>query len=79
MNQRIQQLEDIEAIWKIQATYGHYVDKGWYCKEIYFKELSSLFTEDATWESSNEIVEMLKESTATVELGMHSFTNRLLI
>ncbi|QGQ95092.1 nuclear transport factor 2 family protein [Paenibacillus psychroresistens] len=84
LEQRIQKLEDIEAIQKLQYTYGHYVDKGWNGKEVFFDKLPSLFTADATWTSAAmgvdvkgalEIVEMLKVQTAGGELGMHSFTN----
>ncbi|PEJ57074.1 hypothetical protein CN692_14345 [Bacillus sp. AFS002410] len=87
LEERIQRLEDIEAIKKLQAIYGHYVDKGWNGKEVNFAELPTLFTEDATWESEamkvnvkgiNNIIDMLKKATAHGELGMHSFTNPII-
>lgn len=87
LEQRIQHLEDIESIKKLQATYGHYVDKGWNGKEVNFEDLPTLFTEDATWECEamgvnakgiHNIINMLKEATADGELGMHSFTNPII-
>lgn len=87
LEERIQYLEDIESIKKLQATYGHYVDKGWNGKEVDFESLPALFTEDATWKCAamdvdskgvNNIIDMLKEATADGELGMHSFTNPII-
>lgn len=87
LEQRIQRLEDVESIKKLQAVYGHHVDKGWNGKEVDFEVLPSLFTEDATWvceamgvnvKGINNIVDMLKEQTAGGELGMHSFTNPII-
>lgn len=87
LEQRIQQLEDLEEIKKLQATYGYYVDKGWDDKEVFFEKLPTLFTEDATWVSGamgvnekgiSNIVEMLKEKTAGGEFAMHSFTNPII-
>ncbi|WP_285768467.1 nuclear transport factor 2 family protein [Peribacillus sp. SI8-4] len=87
LEERIQYLEDIESIKKLQATYGHYVDKGWNGKEVNFEKLPALFTEDAAWKCAamgvdskgiDNIIEMLKAATAEGELGMHSFTNPII-
>jgi len=87
LEQRIQRLEDLEAIRTLQATYGHYVDKGWNGKEIFFDRFSEVFTEDATWEcpvmgiSANgiqEIVATFKMIDANSEFFIHSFTNPLI-
>ncbi|XQW85470.1 nuclear transport factor 2 family protein [Thalassotalea piscium] len=51
LEQRIQKLEDLEAIRTLQATYGHYVDKGWNGKDMDIEKLTDIFTEDALWEA----------------------------
>lgn len=87
LEQRIQRLEDIEAIKKLQATYGHYVNKGWNDKVMFCKEVTAMFTEDATWESPamgvlargrNEIAEMFEDMNASYEFFMHSFSNPII-
>lgn len=64
-----------------------YVNKGWNGKVVDFDKLPSVFTEDARWECAamnvntvgrNEIVQMLKQSTAGVNFAMHSFTNPII-
>jgi hypothetical protein len=87
LEQRIQRLEDIEAIKKLQANYGHYCDKGWKDKTMHCKEVALLFTEDATWESPNmgvfskgraEITAMFEDMDAGNPFFMHSFTNPII-
>ncbi len=87
LERRIQRLEDIEAIKKLMATYGNYCDKGWKGHVTNFKEVASLFAEDATWEcpeipvnakGRQEISKMLEASSAGYELAMHSFTNPII-
>ena len=84
LEQRIQRLEDIEAIKKLQATYGHFVDWGWNKKKQ--QNVTHFFTEDATFEcvsfgmnakGSKQISEMLlKGSPFTI--AQHSFTNPII-
>lgn len=87
LEQRIQRIEDIEAITKLTATYAHFVDKGWNGKEVDFDKLPALFTENATWkceamgvdvQGPQAIVEMLKQATAGGSFAMHSFTNPII-
>ena len=87
LEQRVQKLEDVEAIKKLQAIYGHHVDRGWNDKVMYYKEVTALFTEDATWESPavgvsvkgrEEISEMFKDMDAGYDFLMHSFSNPII-
>lgn len=87
LEQRIQRLEDIEAIKKLQATYGHYCDKGWNDKDMYYREVASLFTEDATWDSPlmamhakghEEIAQLFADMNESSEFFMHSFSNPII-
>jgi ketosteroid isomerase-like protein len=87
LEQRIQRLEDIESIKKLQATYGHYVDRGWNDKVMFYKKAAALFTEDATWESPavgisaqgrEEISETFKDMNAGTDFFMHSFSNPII-
>ncbi|MEH0152902.1 nuclear transport factor 2 family protein [Limibacter armeniacum] len=81
LEQRIQLLEDIEAIKKLQATYAHCVDQGWNGKT--FQDVSSLFVDDATFECAAfglhaqgnvSISETLKQGSVFA-IAQHSFTN----
>ena len=87
LQQRIQRLEDIEAIKKLTATYALYVNKGWNEKAVDFDKLPLVFSENARWRSAAisvdvsglaNIVEMLKKGTASVDFAMHSFTNPII-
>jgi len=87
LEQRIQRLEDIEAIKKLQATYGHYCDKGWNDKSMNCKEVALLFTEDAIWEIPNmgvfskgraEITQLFEAMDAATPFFMHSFSNPII-
>ncbi|MGD0277600.1 MAG: nuclear transport factor 2 family protein [Syntrophales bacterium] len=87
LEQRIQRLEDVEAIKKIQATYGHYVNRGWNDKVMFYKKVTAMFTEDATWEAPamgvlaqgrGEISEMFEDMSASNEFFMHSFSNPII-
>lgn len=84
LEQRIQRLEDIEAIKKLQATYGHFVDQGWNGKQ--FKDVANLFTEEATFEcaafnlnakGNKQISETLKQGSIFA-IAQHSFTNPII-
>ena len=87
IERRIQNLEDLEDIRTLQATYGHYVDKGWAGKEMYIEKLTEIFTEDALWEAPEagvlanghkEIIESFKSFDAKNKFFIHSFTNPII-
>jgi SnoaL-like domain len=84
LEQRIQRLEDIEAIKKLQATYGDYVNQGWNDKT--FKDISELLTENATLENkdfklsakgNHNVSEALKQASV-YPVALHSFTNPII-
>lgn len=84
LESRIQRLEDIEAIKKLQATYGHFVDWGWNGKKQ--QDVTHFFTEDATFEcvafgmnakGNKQISEMLTQGS-TFTIAQHSFTNPII-
>lgn len=87
LEMRLLRLEDIEAIKSITAKYARCVNKGWGGKVVDFDELSSVFTETATWKSDSAhvnvsgisaIVEAIKKSTVEIDFAMHSFTNPII-
>ena len=87
LEQRIQKLEDLEAIRTLQATYGHYVDKGWNGKDMDIEKLTDIFTEDALWEAPaagvlanghKEIIESFKSFDEKNKFFIHSFTNPII-
>ncbi len=87
LEERVQRLEDIEAIKDLTARYASCVDKGLNGKTVDLDGLRSVFAEDATWESADmqisgagidQIVQGVKDQTAVVEFSMHSFTNPLI-
>jgi hypothetical protein len=49
--QRVQRLEDIEAIKDVTARYATAVNKGWNGKTLDLEAIPSIFTADARWES----------------------------
>lgn len=81
LESRIQRLEDIEAIKKLQTTYAHSVDTGW--NGYVFNDVSALFTEDATFDcddfnlhaKGNKEISTVLESSSTFKIAQHSFTN----
>ena len=84
LESRIQRLEDIEAIRKLQATYAHFVDQGWNGKE--FQDVSLLFAEEATFEcaafnlnakGNKEISQILKQGSA-FPIAQHNFTSPII-
>lgn len=84
LEQRIQHLEDIEEIKKLQATYGHFVDWGWNGKHPL--NVVDLFMQDATFEciafgmsakGNKQISEMLGKDSP-FSIAQHSFTNPII-
>jgi ketosteroid isomerase-like protein len=84
LEERIQRLEDIEAIKDLTARYASAVNKGWNGREIDVEAMPSIYAEDARWDSDfmgvhaqglEVIMAGLPESTAMVEFSMHSFLN----
>ncbi len=87
LEQRIERLESIEAIRRLQAVYGHCCDKGWNDKDMHAREVATLFTEDATWEcplmgvsatGREEIARMFEDMDLGYEFFMHSFSNPII-
>ena len=84
IEQRIQILEDKEAIKDITYQYALYINQGWSGITINPNALAGVFTEDAVWESEvmkirevgleNIIISLVKE-TKTVLFAMHSYSN----
>lgn len=81
---RIQELEDIAAIQKLTATYGHSVDFGLEGSTPDTSTLNGLFADDATWyytatdatwRGREEIVQRLSKTPEGMDFAMHSFTN----
>lgn len=82
LEQRIQRLEDIEAIKDVTARYAAAVSKGWNGKTVDLAAIPSIFTADARRESRDmglaadgvdAIIANLPRSTSTVEFSMHTF------
>lgn len=87
LEERIQKLEDIEAIKRLQSVYGDFVNAGWNNKVVNFEKLKDIFTTDAIWKCTamnidvkgiEQIIDMLKLATKDYDLGMHSFTNPII-
>ena len=84
LEQRVQRLEDIEAIKDLTARYAAAVSKGWHGRTIDLAAIASIFTVDARWESHDmglvtdgvdAIIASLPASTSMVEFSMHTFLN----
>lgn len=84
---RIQRLEDIEAIKKLTALYSFHINKGWNGKEVHVDAMSSIFADDARWESKamkmtavglEQIKNTLREATEHTDFSMHSYTNPII-
>jgi 2-polyprenyl-6-methoxyphenol hydroxylase-like FAD-dependent oxidoreductase len=82
--QRVQRLEDVEAIRDVTARYATAVNKGWNGKTVDLDAIPSIFTTDARWVSSDmgiategldAILAGLPEHTAVVQFSMHAFLN----
>jgi hypothetical protein len=82
LEQRVQRIEDIEAIKDVTARYAAAVSKGWNGKSIDLAAIPSIFAADARWESrdmglavdgADAIIADLPRSTSMVEFSMHAF------
>jgi hypothetical protein len=87
IEQRIQLLEDKEAVKDITYHYSSYINQGWNGIKITPYALSEVFTQDAVWESSvmniqeiglENIIKSLIKETQNVRLGMHSYSNPII-
>ena len=88
LKQRIQRLEDIEAIKNLQWRYAHAVDQGWNGKMMEWETVfDQFFTEDASWESpasgmfakgKEQITGLFKGLSDAVKLALHSMTNPII-
>jgi hypothetical protein len=76
LEQRVQRLEDIEAIKRLQSEYGRCIDRGYD-----LEGLARLFVEDAVWESNafgayqnrQEFLDGQARIAKGVRWGFHSF------
>ena len=84
IEQRLQILEDKEAIKDITYQYALNINQGWNGLDVNPNALSEIFTTNAIWQSPimnihevglENIVKSLKAETQTVLFAMHSFSN----
>lgn len=84
IEQRIQLLEDKEAIKDITYQYASYVNQGWNEITVNQKAVSEVFTKDAVWESPimnireiglGNIIKSLLKETQRVLFAMHNYSN----
>lgn len=82
--ERIQRLEDLEAIKRLTARYAFHVNKGWNGKVVDLDAMPTVFADDVSWNSWNSPViqqgieqglKQLQEETDPIDFSMHSFTN----
>jgi hypothetical protein len=87
LEQRIQRLEDIEALKNLTARYATYVNKGWNGQALNPRGLHQVFAADARWDCAamnaravgrEAVVQLLEQSTARIDFAMHSFTNPII-
>ena len=87
LEQRIQRLEDIEAIKDLTARYSFHINKGWNNKVVHVDAMPAIFAEDAIWESKamkvkaiglEEIMKALSEGTEHSDFSMHSYSNPII-
>ncbi len=87
LEERIQKLEDIEAIKNLMARYAFHTNKGWNGKVVDVEAMPSIYAEDASgeivgmqrkYQGLKHIMETLKEETAVHDFSMHSFTNPII-
>lgn len=87
IEERIERLEDIEAIKHLTACYSFHINKGWNGKVVHVDAMPEIFAEDAQWESKamkvkavglQEIIKALQEQTVHTDFSMHSYTNPII-
>lgn len=86
--ERIQKLEDIEAIKNLMARYSFHTNKGWNGQVVDVDAMPSIFTEDIQYVSkdfkelsaagSEQGMKVLLETTKQIEFSMHSFINPII-
>ena len=85
IEQRLQHLEDLEALRALQAHYAEAVNTGWNNKQLDLDGVRRLFTTDAYWKSAmmnvdikgrENITNMLQDQVVTNDaINMHNFTS----
>jgi hypothetical protein len=87
LEERVQKLEDVLEIMKLQATYGDLVDKGWDGKDQQSEKVAALFTENGTWDCEaaglsakgrDQIVTLFNAMRGTIDFYMHCFSNPII-
>jgi hypothetical protein len=84
LEERVQRLEDEDAIGTLMAKYADYINKGWNGKVVDADRMPEIFTDDAKWDSPDmglsgigvdAIMAGLRAETAGIEFSMHAFLN----
>lgn len=86
LRERIQRLEDLEAIRDLTARYADAINKGWNGKTVDLDALAHVFATDARWESHegevtdgiDAILAEVPATTSGVEFSMHAFVNPII-
>jgi SnoaL-like domain len=83
LEERIQRLEDLEAIRDLANRYAFNINKGWNGKTVGDEEsMAPIFTDDVTYESVDldqkgqgraGLVTSMREGTASIDFSMHTF------
>lgn len=83
LEERIQRLEDLEAIRDVTNRYAFNINKGWNGKTVGDHEsMATIFTDDVTYESADlnqkgqgreGLVTSMQEGTASIDFSMHTF------
>lgn len=87
LEQRVQVLEDKEAIKDVTYQYALYINQGWNNMKINPEAFSEVFTKDAVWESTfmsireeglDNIIKSFIKETKTVLFAMHTYSNPII-
>ncbi len=87
LEERVQKLEDIEAIKKLTAQYSYHINKGWNNKVVHVDAMPAIFSEHAVWESKamkiraeglQDLMDILRRETEHTDFSMHSYTNPII-
>lgn len=85
--ERLQRLEDLEAIKHLTARYAFHVNKGWNGKVVDLNAMPTIFADDISWNSWDSSVvyqgieqglKQLKDETDLIDFSMHSLTNPII-